>query len=123
MLDFELLDNDGIIRVHPQAPLLARDFAQLSETVDRYLTRHKALKGLIISTEDFPGWEDFAALVSHLKFVRDHHKRIGKVAAVSNDTLLSILPPIANHFVDAEVRHFDSTQGDDALNWIKQSPD
>ncbi len=120
MLDFELLDPDGIVRVHPETPLLARDFAQLSETVDRYLASHDDLKGLIISAENFPGWEDFSALVSHVKFVRGHHKNIRRVAAVSDDQLLKILPPIANHFTAAEVRHFDSTQLNDAMNWVKQ---
>ncbi len=120
MLDFELLDPDGVVRVHPETPLLARDFAQLSETVDRYLASHDDLKGLVISADDFPGWEDFSAFVSHVKFIRGHHKAIRRIAAVSDDTLQKILPPIANHFVSAEVRHFNSDQYNDAMNWVKQ---
>ena len=120
MLDFELLDAEGIVRVHPETPLLARDFAQLSETVDRYLASHEDLKGLVIDAEDFPGWEDFSALVSHVKFVRGHHKSIRRVAAVSNDKLMKLLPPIANHFAAAEVRHFNRDQLNDAMSWVQQ---
>ena len=118
MLDYQLLPSDGILEVHPSTPLQARDFAQLAEVVDRYLSNHDSLNGLLISTDDFPGWEDFSALVSHVEFIHDHHKKIRKVAAVSNDTLLTVLPPIANHFVGAEVKHFDKSQLDDARSWI-----
>lgn len=120
MLDFELLPDEGILRVSPTSPILVRDFAQLSEIVDRYLASHDHLNGIVINTDKFPGWEDFSALVSHLKFIRDHHKQVRKVAAVSDDSLIKILPPIAKHFVAAEVRQFDQGQLQAACDWIKQ---
>ncbi|MFZ4702667.1 MAG: STAS/SEC14 domain-containing protein [Candidatus Methylumidiphilus sp.] len=55
----------------------------------------------------FPGWSDFAALLSHLKFVKNHQQHIAKVAAVTDSGFLSIMPSIASHFVHAQVRHFD----------------
>lgn len=118
MLNFELLNQEGILRVSPNAPLQVRDFAQLSEVADRYLASHEALKGLIITTDDFEGWEDFSALVSHVKFVREHHKHIRKVAVVSDDSRLKIMPAIASHFVDADIRHFDSGHQQEAFDWI-----
>ncbi len=120
MLDFELLNDEGILWIHPEAPLLARDFAQLSETVDRYLVNHDALQGLIIRTEDFPGWEDFSALVAHLKFIRDHHRQVRKVATVSDASLVQQLPAIADHFIAADVKHFPANQLDQALEWVRQ---
>ncbi|WP_439133940.1 STAS/SEC14 domain-containing protein [Pseudomaricurvus sp.] len=120
MLDFDLDPNEGILRVSPASPMLVRDFAQLSEVVDRYLSNHECLNGIIINTDKFPGWEDFSALVSHLKFVRDHHKQVRKVAAVSDDSLIKILPPIAQHFVAAEIRQFDGNQLQAAYDWIRQ---
>jgi hypothetical protein len=35
----------------------------------------------MIYTKSFPGWESFGALVSHLKFVADHHQKIERIAA------------------------------------------
>lgn len=123
MLDFELFPNEGILRVSPTSPMLVRDFAQLSEVVDRYLASNDHLNGIIISTDKFPGWEDFSALVSHLKFIRDHHKKVSKVAAVSDDSLIKILPTIAQHFVAAEIRQFNQDQFQAAYDWIRQPAD
>ncbi|NIB44276.1 STAS/SEC14 domain-containing protein [Pseudomaricurvus alkylphenolicus] len=121
MLDFELLQNQGIIRVHPETPLLARDFAQLSETVDRYLAGNRQLKGIVISAEDQLGWEDFSELVSHIRFDGDHHRIIPRVAAVSDEPLAGILPPIEHHFAAAEVRRFSSEDFETAISWVQDS--
>ncbi len=42
----------------------------------------------MVHTQFLPGWTDFAALISHLKFVKDHHSKIEKVAAVSDSGFL-----------------------------------
>ena len=77
------------------------------------------LNGLIIYAEAFPGWNDFAALVSHLKFVKNHHQKVKEVAVVTDSDFLSILPRIANHFVRADIRHFDYSDKESALDWLK----
>jgi len=79
--------------------------------------------GLMIYVKSFPGWNDFSALLSHLKFIKDHHKNIEKVAAVSDSGFLAILPNIADHFVNAEVRHFDYDKKDEAMTWLKYQDD
>lgn len=61
----------------------------------------------MIYTESLPGWSDFAALISHLKFVKNHHQKIAKIAALTDGMVISFLPRIADCFVDAEVKHFD----------------
>jgi hypothetical protein len=38
----------------------------------------------MIDTDAFSGWKDVAALVAHLKFVKDYHRKIQKVPAVSD---------------------------------------
>jgi len=40
------------------------------------------------------------------------------VAAVTDSDLLSIMPHIADHFVDAKVKHFDYFDKDRALDWL-----
>lgn len=58
----------------------------------------------MIPTESFPGWDDFAALIAHLMFVKENHRQIEKVAAVTDDDFLSVAPGIVRHFVQAEIR-------------------
>jgi peroxiredoxin len=73
------------------------------------------LHGLLIHTKSFPGWADFGAMVSHFKFVKNHHQHIAKVAAVTDSGFLTIMPSIISHFNHAEVRHFKES----ALTWVQ----
>ena len=72
----------------------------------------------MIDAESFPGWANFAALVAHLRFVRDHHRKIERIAAVSDSTVLTVAPKIASHFVQADLRHFSHDQREAALAWL-----
>ena len=91
--------------------------------MDPYIEAQGKLNGLLISAKLFPGWKDFAALVSHLRFVKNHHQKIKKVTAVTDSGFLSIMPDIANHFVDAEVKYFDYGDKDRALDWLSEAKD
>jgi stage II sporulation SpoAA-like protein len=122
MIHFELLRDRGILILEPRGALTAGDFAALAATVDPFIEEHGDLRGLIIEAPSFPGWDDFAALVSHLRFVRDHHRRVRRVAVVSDSKVLTALPKIAGHFVAAEVRTFDAGRRDQALAWIASPP-
>lgn len=119
MIEYELVADEGILILRPQSSLEATDFQQVAQTVDPYIEANGKLHGMMIEANAFPGWKDFAALLAHLKFVRDHHQKIERIAAVSDSSFLSIAPSIANHFVKAEIRHFAAAQREDALNWLR----
>ena len=121
MLTHELLPDEGILIVRPQGALEASDFESLARVVDRYIEKNGRLRGLMVEAESFPGWSDFGALISHLRFIHDHHEKISKVAAVSDSAYLTIVPQIANHFLDAELRHFDAKDRQKALAWLRES--
>jgi len=121
MLEHQLDENDGILIVRPSGALTAEDFAKLTRVADAYLARNDALAGVMIDADAFPGWENFAALLSHLKFVREHHRRVKKLAVVSDSAVLEIMPRIAAHFVNAEPRHFPTAARAAALDWLRQA--
>jgi hypothetical protein len=114
----ELLKDQGVLIVWPMGALAASDFEHLAEEIDPYIEQNGRLHGLMVHTESFPGWADFAAFLSHLKFVKDHQSKIEKVAAVSDSGFLRIIPSVASHFVKAEVRHFDYHDKEKALEWL-----
>ena len=118
MIRHELLGDQGVLIVRPESPLRAEDFSALAAAVDPHIAQHGALDGLVIEAPSFPGWENFAGLISHLRFVRDHHRRIRRVAVVSDSALLTAGPKIAGHFVAAELRTFSSAGRAAALAWI-----
>jgi len=117
-IDFD--EKNGIVVLAPTETLHSDDFAELAEMVDPYIIEHGKLKGLIIYTKHFPGWDDFSALMTHLRFVNDHHKKITKVALVSDASILDFTAKVANHFVDAEVATFDFKDLQQAKNWMMQ---
>jgi hypothetical protein len=119
MLNFELLRDRSILIVSPSGPLEKADFEHLAKEVDPFIASKGKLVGLMIYTETFPGWESFGALVSHLKFVADHHQRIERIAAVTDSGILKVMPRIADHFVEAQVKHFEFREKDRALAWLE----
>ena len=119
MLKHELLRSESILIVIPEAPLEAKDFEELNREVDPYIEETGRLKGLMIYAESFPGWDNLAAFLSHIKFVKNHHQKIGKVAAVTDSGFLSILPRVASLFVRAEIRHFAWHDKEEAIAWLK----
>lgn len=58
------------------------------------------------------------ALITHLKFVRDHHKHVKKIAVVTDSPLGDVAEHITSHFVSAEIKHFPAGQDKQAEAWI-----
>lgn len=119
MLRFDLLQDDGILVVEPRDALTADDFRAIARVIDPYIEEHGKLTGLLVDAPSFPGWDSFGALIEHLKFVRDHHRRIDRVAAVTDNEFLKIAPRIAEHFAHPEIRVFPSAERAQALAWLQ----
>jgi len=99
------------------------DFEAAAATVDPYIAKTGALSGVIIHTESFPGWDSFAALLTHLEFVKEHHQRVSRVALVTDSAIGSLAEAIAKHFVAAEIRRFAFADMARATAWIQGKPD
>ena len=106
MVSHDLLEDEAILVVEPKSALVAAAFESIARAVDPYIKTRGDFRGLLIQVEVFPGRRDFGGRVSHLRFVRDHHAHIKKVAAVTDSAFGVIAPSLAKHFVSAEVRHF-----------------
>lgn len=107
-----------ILEIEPDGPLQESDFRTLAAQVDPVLRDQDLLAGLLINGRHFSGWENFSALVEHLRFVRDHHRHIHKVAVLSDQSLLRLMPAIVGHFVSAEARPFSQSERQEALEWL-----
>jgi len=121
MITFQILEEDGILIVEPSGPLSKDDFEQLTSAVDLHLARTGSLQGVMIHAKQFPGWKDFSGMVSHFRFVRDHHREIKKVALVSDGAFAEIAPKLAEHFVAADIKQFDFDDRDAALAWFQET--
>ncbi len=121
MLEFDMDLQHGVLTVRPEKALSEDDIREITSAVDTYLESGRDLAGMIIHAESFPGWQSFRAMLRHLRFIREHHRRIRRVAVVSDAALLSELPALADHFVKAEVMHFPYADYDAAMEWILEA--
>jgi hypothetical protein len=119
MINAKLFRDEGILTVEPVSKLTTTDFEQISNLVNPFIEDHGHLNGVLIDAESFPGWEDLAGALSHLRFIDEYEKKVERVAAVTDNQLLAILPRVANYFVSAEVRQFPYAERDRALDWLR----
>jgi hypothetical protein len=118
MISFKLDEIAGVLTVRPEGKLEAQDFQALSEAVDPFIEEKGKLTGLIIETEQFPGWKEFAGMIEHLKFVRDHHRDIAKVALVTDSKIADVAESLGKHFIKASIKHFPFEELESAKSWI-----
>ena len=122
MIESELLRDKAVLVVRPTGRLEAADFLGLARFVDPYLADKGTLNGLLVEATSLRGWNDFAALIEHLRFVRDHHRQVRRVAVVTDNAVLAILPRIAEHFAQPEIRVFPPADRTNALAWLEGTP-
>jgi hypothetical protein len=118
MIDYTLDEANAVLHVRPTGPLQKADFDALSRAVDPFIEQTGGLNGLLIETAHFPGWDNFGTVVRHFQFVRDHHRKIKKVALVTDSPLGNAAEQIASHFVAAKIRHFAGDRSAEARTWI-----
>jgi hypothetical protein len=113
------MDEENVIAIlEPEGPLSKNDFEAAARIIDPYIEDTNQLIGLIIHTKSFPGWDSFAALVSHLRFVKEHHKKILRVAISTDSMVGGFAESVASHFINAEIKHFAYQELEQAKLWI-----
>jgi len=118
MIEYDLDTEHSILHVRPTSAIEQEDFIKLASAVDPHIEAAGGLAGLIIETPGFPGWESFGAVVNHLRFVRDHHKHVKKIAVVTDSHLGDVAEHVTSHFVSAEIKHFPAGPFEAAKQWI-----
>ena len=121
MLKIVLDEDVGIAILEPVGELSESDFNAASEVIDPFLENNNELQGIIIHVKSFPGWDSFSSLVAHLKFVKDHHKKITRVAFATDSPIGSFAEKVATHFVNAEIKNFDFDELEDSKKWVLDS--
>lgn len=120
MLDYSIMQPEGILVLKPHAPLTKEDFSGLGAAVDAYLFEHAKLHGVMVLAPGFPGWENFGGFTAHMHFVSEHHKKIERLAIVTDSHFAAIAESLGKHFTSAEVKHFPFADDVKALDWLKR---
>jgi hypothetical protein len=120
MLNHQLVHDMGIFVLSPAGPLETTDIEDFARRVDPYIEKNGSLKGMIVYIERFSGWKNMASFASHIRFIKNHHQRVGKVATISDSRLLSGLQRFAGYFVNPEVQHFTLNEEGAAIEWLRK---
>lgn len=112
-----VLPDSGVIVVEVEQALRAQDFDALAFTADSWIETHGYLQGLVIHVREFPGWENLGSFLRHVRFVRNHHREVKRIAFAADSKLASLAPEIAGLFIQAEVKSFGYDELDIAISW------
>ena len=118
MLHVKLDETKGIAILEPNGALSENDFKSAAKSIDSYIEKSGKLSGIIIQVKSFPGCDSFSALITHLKFVKEHHKKVSHVAFVTDSPLGGFAEHVGSHFVNAEVRSFSFNELENSIQWI-----
>ena len=118
MLNVELNQEAGVVVLEPVGALTESDFESAARVIDPFVENAGELNGVIIRVKSFPGWDSFAALVKHLKFIKEHHRKVACVAFVTDSPIGNIAETLGNHFIEATVKEFAFGESEQAYRWI-----
>ena len=121
MLTFTLDKLNSILILEPHDSLTEKDFVAISDEIDPYIEENGSIKGLIIYVQSFEGWDSFSTLITHMKFVKNHHQNISRLAFVTDSKIAIFAEKIASHFVNPEIKNFDFDELESAKRWVSQS--
>ena len=112
-----LLEDTGVLVVEPSGVLRREDFEAISRTIDPWIRTHGELRGVVVHARAFPGWENLGSLLRHVRFVREHHRNVRRVALAADGWAAELVPMLARHVVDVEMRQFPYAEFDEAVRW------
>jgi len=117
MLSVKVDAEKGVAILEPQGALSKEDFERAANAIDPHIEKSGKLNGIVVRVQQFPGWDSFGALASHLRFVKNHHQKIARVALCTDSALGNVAPKVGGHFVKAEIRAFKSAEFEAAKAW------
>ena len=118
MLDIQLNNLTSTATLIPHGALTEEDLKLATDTIDSFIAQYGKLRGIIIYSQDFPGWDSFGALIEHLKFIKDHHELVTHIALVTDSTFGDFAELIASHFISAQILSFTYDDLMHAEDWI-----
>jgi hypothetical protein len=118
MLGLELFRERAVLVAEPDGPLTEADFDRMAALLDPFLDEAGRLRGLLVDTSAFPGWDGLGALLAHERFIHAHQGRLERIALVTDSLVANAIAHLAEFAVAPEVRHFSSGERHAAMDWL-----
>ncbi len=121
-VSYRIVPTSGVMVVEVHQALRTQDFDALALAADVWIEAHGGLQGFVIHARAFPGWENLESVLRHVRFVRDHQRKIRRVALVVDSAMATIAPLLGDHFIQAELKSFAYDKLEDAITWAGARP-
>ena len=123
MLEVKLDKENALAVLEPHGALCREDFEKAAALIDPFIEETGRLNGIVIYVESFPGWEDFAGLSEHIVFIKNHHKKIKRLAFATDTSVINYTSAIAEPFIGAQIKTFPYAEFDKAKAWVASASD
>jgi hypothetical protein len=117
-VDYRILAHRGVLVIEPRRTLRQEDFDALSAAADAWIeSTDQPLRGIVVHARTFPGWENLGSFLRHVRFVRDQHRRVDRVALSTDTALAGLASSVVDHFTEATIKRYDYEDFDCAIDW------
>jgi len=121
MLSITLDKSEAVVTLKPEGRLSQEDFETAVRIIDPFIKIRKTLTGIIIDAHDFSAWDEFAAYMKHLTFIRTSHRKLKRIAWMGDMPDETLRTSLTDHFVSAQVQTFPSAAAKEAKAWILEA--
>ena len=119
MIGFSI-DDGNIVHATPHGKISETDIRDTAgPQIDRLLRDKGHLSGVLVDAREFEGWEDFSAFAAHVKFIKDHHDKVDKIAVINGGENHDFLKRIFSLVPHIEFRFFAGDEEQTAEQWLQ----
>jgi len=116
MIKTEIISPNAL-KIMVPVKLQADDFGQIAPQIDSLIGQYGKIR-LLIDASGFNGWENIAAFENHAGFIQNHQQKVERIAIIAAHDWQHWLIGAVRMFIHPDVRTYDKSHEDDALQWI-----
>jgi len=120
MLTIHLMEPGTILALHPHGVIEEGDIDRLRKALEDQAEAGHAVRGLLVNAAQFPGYADVSALMAHLGLIREFHRRLAKVALVTDAGFGPVAETLGRAMLAVDMRHFPAARLAEAEAWLRE---
>jgi hypothetical protein len=105
------------LRITVPDKLNVGDFREIEPQIDAMIRQNGKIR-LLIDGSGFNGWANIPAFEAHAGFVKNHQRKVERIAVVTGHDWQTWLIGAFKMFLDPEIKAYDKSHENDALKWI-----
>ena len=105
------------LKIVPSEKLTEADFHGLAPQVDAIISKFGQAR-LLIDVSAFNGWESYGAFQAHASFIKNHQRKVERIAVIVGHDWQHWLVVAVRMFLHPDARAFDKSAEHEARRWV-----